>query len=366
LRVGYVSGDFREHSVAYFLEPVLRGQGGHDRAAVEVFCYADQRKRDAMTERLVSFGHQWRWVAGMSDDAVAELVRKDGIDVLVDLAGHSAENRLLVFARKPAPVQVTWLGYPNTTGLSAMDYRVTDAVADPPDLGEDERYSEKLVRLPRCFLCYGMEREWPEVGTLPAQANGFVTFGSFNNIGKVSERTMRLWGKVLQAAPGARLLLKYRSLGDEGTRRVVREAMAKCGVDVSRVEMVGHVGSHVEHLKLYGRVDVGLDTTPYCGTTTTCEAMAMGVPVVTLAGNSHVSRVGASLMTAVGMGEMAAASEDAYVSIAVKVAGDVENLKHVRLGLRERMRGSGLCDAVSFAREMEGAMRRMVLGATSR
>jgi protein O-GlcNAc transferase len=356
LRIGYVSGDFREHSVAYFVEPLLRG---HDRTAVEVFCYADHRLDDAVTERLRGYADQWRPIAGMADDTVGELIRRDAIDVLVDLGGHSAENRLGVFARRAAPVQATWLGYPNTTGLAEIDYRLTDAVADP--LGAaDAWHAEKLVRVPGCFLCYGMPDVLPDVGALPAEANGFVTFGSFNNLAKVSERTMRLWGRVLDAVPGSRLLLKYRSLADAGTRSVVAEMMTRCGINPGRVEMAGHAASREDHLRMYGRVDVALDTTPYCGTTTTCEALAMGVPVVTLAGDAHVSRVGASLMHAMGLWEMVAKSGEEYVGIAVTLAGDLERMKATRIGLRERMRASALCDQGGFSKVMETALREMV------
>ncbi len=352
LRIGYVSADFRAHSVAYFFEPLLTAR---DRERFEVYCYADVRRGDAITERLKNSADVWRTTAGMPDAQLAELIRADAIDILVDLAGHTAENRMMLFALKPAPVAATYLGYPNTTGLPSIDYRLTDEICDP--IGEaDDLYAEKRFRLKRCFLCYAMPGNLPEVSTLPAEASGFVTFGSFNALAKICEPTLRLWSRVLEAVPGSKLLLKSRPLADGGTRAIVAQSLNRCGIASDRVEMLGYAKDFQEHLDLYSRVDLALDPFPYNGTTTTCEAMAMGVPVIALAGNSHVSRVGASLMAAVGMGEMVANTEAEYVEIAKRMAADLEGLKVMRAGLRERMRQSELCDAVGFVKEVESLM----------
>jgi predicted O-linked N-acetylglucosamine transferase (SPINDLY family) len=356
LRIAYLSGDLREHSVAYFIEPLLRT---HDKTRFDVFCYSDNRIEDAVTKRLKSAVSTWRTIAGMPDDAVADLIQHDGIDILVDLAGHSADNRLMVFAQKPAPVQATYLGYPNTTGLATIDFRITDAIADPPGAA-DARHSEKLIRLNRCFLCYGVDPSLPPVGDLPRQGNGYVTFGSFNNLHKITETTLRLWSNVLGAVPGARLLLKYRSLADAGTVAFFSNLLHHSGINPARVELLGHVPSRQQHLSTYNRIDIALDTTPYNGTTTTCEAVSMGVPVVTLAGDAHVSRVGASLLTALEMPELVASNEHDFISIATKLSSDLPRLVQLRQNLRPIMLASPLCDVAAFTREMERVYQAMV------
>ena len=355
LRVGYVSPDFRQHSVAFFLEPIL---AQHDPHQVEVFCYAEVSTPDVVTVRLRSLAHHWRATFGRSDDELAALIRADGIDVLVDLAGHMGDNRLLVFARKPAPVQVTYLGYPNTTGLQTIDYRLTDEVADPPGTTE-AYYSEELLRLPGSFLCYRPPVNSPLLGDAPVLARGQITFGSFNALAKVSSETVALWSDVLAAVPGSRLLLKSQALSDEGVCRRVRERFTERGVDVRRLELCGFKPSLAEHLRVYQEVDIALDTFPYNGTTTTCEALWMGVPVVTLAGNTHVSRVGASLLKCVGLGDLVASTPADYVGIARRLATEREELIHWRTGLRERVSASPLCDELSFTRRLEAAYRGM-------
>ena len=284
LRIGYVSPDMCRHSVSYFFEPLL---AAHDPAAVEAFCYAEVAAPDATTWRLETLADHWRRTVGMNDAALAENIRADGIDILVDLAGHTAGNRLLVFARRPAPVQVSWLGYPNTTGLKAMDYRLVDAVTDP----EDEA-SETLVRLANGFLCYRPPDVAPPVA--PSRPAGPPIFGSFNNITKVTASCIELWSRILTEVPEARLLLKSRQLADAATRELCRDRFAAQNVAPERLELLGPLASLESHLGLYADVDVGLDPFPYNGTTTTCEALWMGVPVVTLRGGHHRGRVGAS------------------------------------------------------------------------
>jgi protein O-GlcNAc transferase len=354
LKVGYVSPDFRQHSVAYFLEPLLRH---HDRSDVEVFCYSDVSAPDAATEHFKGLADRWATTVGMSNDALADGIRNDGIDILVDLAGHTAKNRLPVFARKPAPVQVTWLGYPNTTGLEAMDYRLVDAVTDPE--GEADTFaSERLVRLPEGFLCYGARGDAPAPGQPPCLTTGVVTFGSFNNPAKLSGATLDLWARLLARLPTARLLLKGKPFAEAATRAIYLDRLAERGVAADRIELVGWLPER-EHLALYDRVDIALDPFPYNGTTTTCEALWMGVPVVTLRGDRHAARVGASLLTQIGLSDLIADSPEAYMEIAVALAGDLARLADLRRSLRPRMAASPLCDAPAFARKVEAAYRTM-------
>lgn len=355
LNIGYVSGDFRRHSVACFIEPVL---AAHDRSAFKVFCYSNADFGDEVTARLRGLAEEWRDIARWSDDWVAERIRADRIDILVDLSGHTGSGRPLLFARKPAPVQVSWLGYPNTTGLEAIDWRLTDALADPP--GRTERfYVEKLVRLPRGFLCYRPPEEAPPVGELPALRSGRLTFGCFNHLPKLTDEMLALWGRLLAALPQARLMLKAFGLSAEGARRRLLERLARHGIGAERVELRGPQPTLAEHLACYGEVDIALDVFPYNGATTTCEALWMGVPVVTLAGATHVARVGASILSHAGLSELVAETPERYVEIALSLARDLGRLAALRVGLRERLRASALLDASGFARQLEAAYRDM-------
>lgn len=353
-RIGYVSPDFRTHSVAFFIEPIL---AYHDRETFEIYCYAEVNKPDETTNRLKSHCDVWRDIVGKSDNAVAELIHSDGIDILVDLAGHTAANRLLAFARKPAPVQVTYLGYPNTTGLPAMDYRLTDTIADPP--GQEVFHTERLVRLPDGFLCYQPPGHTPAVKPAPGLVTEYVTFGSFNNLAKIGEGVVALWSKLLHTAPKSRLILKNMSLRDEETRNRYLALFLNNGIASERIELIGWLPSKEDHLALYHRIDIALDTFPYNGTTTTCEALWMGVPVVVLSGNRHAGRVGMSLLTQVGLTGLIAQNPDDYVRIASTLATDLRRLAALRADLREQMATSPLCDGVSFTRELETAYREM-------
>jgi protein O-GlcNAc transferase len=354
LKAGYVSPDFRSHSVAQFLEPLL---GSHDPDGIEVFCYAEVSWPDATTERFKRRADHWVTTVGLSDEALAERIRSDGIDILVDLTGHTSKNRLPVFARKPAPVQVTWLGYPNTTGLDAIDHRLIDAVTDPE--GEADAFaSEALVRLPGGFLCYGSRDDAPAPEAAPCLSNGFATFGSFNNPTKLSGATLDVWAQVLARVPQARLLLKGKPFADIATRALFLDRLAGRGVAADRVELVGWLPDRA-HLALYDHVDIALDPFPYNGTTTTCEALWMGVPVVTLRGDRHAGRVGASLLTQIGLTDLIADSVEAYVEMAVALAGNPARLTDLRHSLRPRMAASSLCDAAGFARKVEDAYRAM-------
>jgi protein O-GlcNAc transferase len=349
LKIGYVSPDFRRHSVAYFIEPVLTG---HNREHFEICCYSPVSGGDDVTDRLREYADQWRSIAGMSDEKAAELIREDGIDILVDLAGHTANNRILVFARKPAPVQVSWIGYPATTGLSAMDYKIVDGYTDPWGMTE-QFYTEKLIRMPESFLCYLPDRESPEAGDLPFFSSGHITFGSFNNFAKVSPEVIELWTKILKTIPASRFIMKTRSFSDRSTREYAMEKFVHRGISIERLDFLPPEPSTREHLSLYNRIDIGLDTFPYNGTTTTCEALWMGVPVITLAGNTHASRVGMSLLTTIGLSELIAKTVEEYAAIALNLAGDVKRLRALRENLRTMMERSPMTDSGRFVGNLE-------------
>jgi predicted O-linked N-acetylglucosamine transferase (SPINDLY family) len=352
LRVGYVSPDSRKHSVAYFIEPAIAAR---DPAAIEVFCYANVGQPDATTARLRAAADGWRDIRGLRDADAARLIREDQIDILVDLAGHTMDGRLPLFALKPAPVQATYLGYPNTAGLKAVDWRLTDAVADPE--GAERFHVERLARLPG-FLCYRPPADAPEPVPPPCQGNGFVTFGSCNNLAKLAPGVVALWAEILRRAPTARLFLKAKALADPGTRARVAQTFAAQGVDPARLAMAGWIVQG-NHLAAYEGIDVALDTFPYNGTTTTCEALWMGVPVVTLMGDRHASRVGASLLGRLGLGDLVAATRAAYVERALALALDASELARRRAGLRALVARSPLCDAALLARSLEAVYRAM-------
>ena len=355
LRIGYVSPDLREHSVAYFLRPLW---AHHDRRQIQLFGYADVARPDRVTFELKDSCDAWRSVAARTDDQVAKMIRDDRIDVLIDLAGHSAGNRLGVFARRPAPIQMTWLGCPGTTGLAAMDYRLTDALADPPAWAA-EHWSERLIRLPYGFLCYAPPGQGTAVTDPPVVASGQVTFGSFNFMGKLNDRLITVWGEILEQVAGSRLILKCGPLRDPIVAAALGRRFAARGLDPQRLVLWGRHLSIQEHLAAYAQIDIGLDTFPYNGTTTTCEALWMGVPVITLAGGRHASRVGVSLMTRLGLDQLVATTEADYVRRAVELAYDPERLGGLRATIRPRMQRSAVCDGSAFARAFEGVLRKV-------
>jgi predicted O-linked N-acetylglucosamine transferase (SPINDLY family) len=355
LRIGYVSPDLREHSVARFLEPVFESL---DADRFETLCYADVLHPDTVTARLRGLSSGWVDAGGLTHEQLARRIYEDRVDILVDLAGHTANNRLPVFARKPAPVQVSWLGYPNTTGLASMDYRLTDARADPTGMTE-AFHTETLLRLPDSFLCYKYPENAPPVGSLPAGAAGDITFGSFNNLAKTTPHVIHAWSRILQAVPGSRLLLKSSATGDTDIRRRLVAQFATLGAGEDRIAFLDPAPDHADHMAAYSQVDIALDTFPYNGTTTTCEALWMGVPVVCVAGRVHAARVGVSLLTQVGLENLIAPDEDGYIQTAVRLAQDREALAAIRLRLRDTLRDSTLCDAGGFARALEQAMHEM-------
>ncbi|MBU1695287.1 MAG: tetratricopeptide repeat protein [Verrucomicrobia bacterium] len=355
LRVGYVSPDFRWHAVAHFARPVL---AAHDREQVEVWCYAEYAAADLNTLRFKEIADHWRPTKGVSDEDLARRIHEDRIDILVDLAGHSAHNRLLVFGRRPAPVQVSWLGYCNSTGVRAIGYRITDAFCDPPGPA-DELSREKLVRLPCGFHCYQPPEEDPPVRPAPCLRNGCVTFGSFNNFRKHTPAVVSLWARVLHAVPGSRLLMKTGDYVHVGIRRFFLEAFASHGIGPDRVRLATATLATSRHQDLFGQVDICLDPFPYNGTTTTCDALWMGVPVVTLEGRLHRARVGGDLLTRVGHPEWIGATPEDYVRIARDLASDAPALNAIRPRLREDMRRSALCDGRRIAEALEDAYRGM-------
>jgi protein O-GlcNAc transferase len=357
LRVGYISPDFRRHSVSYFIEPVLRA---HDRGVVEVRCYSDVIAPDEVTQRLSALPEAWRATAGMRDVQLRPLLESEELDVLVELSGHTAGSRLTLLAGRAAPVQFSYLGYPASTGLDAMDGRVTDDIADPPG-HSDQWHSEELFRLEGGFLCYQPpfgENDGPAVVPPPALAGSGVTFGSFNNLAKVNPGVVEAWARLLERVPGARLLVKSRGLDDERLRERIWARFRQHGIGPERVSLSSWVGGTAEHLASYGQVDVALDTFPYNGTTTTCEALWMGVPVVSFAGQVHAGRVGASLLSRVGLPELAPATLEESLAAAAGLAADRDRLAELRRTMRERLRASPLMDAARLARQLEAAYER--------
>lgn len=352
LRVGYVSAHFRDNAVTYFFEPVLRH---HDTRAFSIYCYSDVETPDARTERLRAYGCTWRETSNLADEELVDLVRADEIDLLVDLTGHIKGDRLLAFARRAAPLQLTWNGYVNTTGMSAMDYRITDVHADPAGT-TDRFHTERLLRMPEIFEPFEEPLDDIRVAPLPALARGYVTFGSFNAAPKITRCMLDAWAAVLRAVDSARLLIL--AVPEGRSHRQIRQAFERNGVDPRRVELRGRV-PHADFVSAHNEVDIALDTFPFNGCTTTAYALWMGVPVVTLAGNTHASRVSCSMLTNIGLPELIAGSDADYVSNAIELARDAGQLSELRANLRSRMRAAPNMDGARFTRFLEEAYRRI-------
>jgi len=351
LRIGYMSSDFREHCQALFTVPLL---SHHDHASFEVFCYANVRQPDALTDRLRGYADQWRDISAVADADAAALVREDGIDILIDLTMHMEYSRLGAFARKPAPLQICWLAYPGTTGLATMDYRITDPHLDPPSRDRGP-YSEASIWLPDSFWCYDpLSDGEPTVGPLPAMAGGPFTFGCLNNFAKVNRAVLDLWASVLARVSGSRLLLLAPS--GEPRRRALA-VFAEHGVDAGRVQFLER-RPRKQYLAAYHDIDLCLDTFPSNGHTTSLDALWMGVPVVTLIGKTIVGRAGLCQANNLGLCELAASTPEEYVRIAVGLASDLDQLRELRASLRSRMESSALMDGPRFARNMEIAYRQ--------
>ncbi|HYE63693.1 MAG TPA: hypothetical protein VD997_17005 [Phycisphaerales bacterium] len=354
LRVGLVSPDLRRHSVAFFVEPLLEH---FDRERLEIVCYPTNPIEDEVTKRLKRLASRWRPAVGKIELQLAEMLAEDRIDIAVDLAGHTEGGSLLAFGLRMAPVQATYCGYPDSTGLTQMDWRVVDSHTDPATAEVDARATERLWRLDPCFLCYRPPEEAP-TPRLARGMDGAVTFGSFNASRKHNRHVCAVWSKILRAVPNSRLVLKAQDLKDASIRaRLLGRFEAEGTAD--RVQILEAPKSLAAHLELYAQVDIGLDPFPYQGTTTTCEALWMGVPVVTMAGHTHAGRVGVSLLSAVGAPELIAQSEEDFVARAVALAGDGARLARYRAELRGMVAASPLLDGQGFCRRMEGALRGM-------
>lgn len=353
LRIGYVSGDFCGHAVALFTLPLLER---HNRSAYEIWCYSVGAIVDDSTRLLQSRADVWREAAAMSHAELADAINRDAIDILVDLSGHSGQSRLIVFAQQPAPVQVSWLGYLSTTGTTRVQYRLCDRYTDP--MGAEHLHTENLIRLPSSQWCYRPRAaiDYSCSGTPPFRKNGFITFGSFNHIPKLSPSARRLWVEILTRLPDSRLI--FVGVPDGRARDSLIEHFVSAGVAETRITVVARVGIQ-EYFRWFNAVDIALDTTPYSGGTTTCDALWMGVPVITVPGSRPVSRSAAGILSIVGLTEWIASTPDDYVRIALGFARDGALLTKLRETLRQRMHASALMDEVSFARDIEEAYRRM-------
>ncbi|MEA2101820.1 MAG: tetratricopeptide repeat protein, partial [Thermodesulfobacteriota bacterium] len=355
LRIGYVSPDFRVHSVAYFIEPVI---ASHNREHFEVFCYSTVDQPDNKTKGFEALCDHWRDISEMADPEASDLIHKDSIDILVDLSGHTGNNRLTLFALKPAPIQVTYIGYPGTTGMETMDYRITDPWADPKGK-TDHLHTEELIRLPHGFLCYRPDKDAPGVKAPPAARAGFITFGCFNNRSKVSDMTIRVWSEILKKVPGSMLILKSPVLNDEPTKNHLLDLFGKNTIPADRIRILGNIPSKKDHLDLYNSVDIALDTFPYNGTTTTFEALWMGVPVIALMGDIHISRVGYSILSNLGLDALVARSIDEYIFKAVELAHDSQRQGRLRKELRSIMKNSPLMDEQGITHTLEDEYQKM-------
>jgi protein O-GlcNAc transferase len=351
LRIGYVSPDFRRHPIAFFTAPVLEA---HDRTAFHSVCYLTGTNPDAWTDRLQRSAVLWREAPGMSDRELAEQIERDEIDIVIDLSGHTAGNRLTMFARRPAPLAVTWLGYFNTTGMAAMDYIAVDDIIAPPD--EPRHYTEQAMRIGGCYLTYSGPDYAPAVSAPPALTRGFVTYGCFNTLSKITANVVALWARLLQQDPGARLVLKNPLLDDASSRQFYWQQFQALKIPPARIDLLG-TSPHEELLAHYAQIDVALDPFPYNGGTTTCEALWMGVPVVTWMGGRFVSRVGATILHHAGRQEWIARSADEYLQTALTLGRDRAQMAVLRANLREEVKHSVLGDTKRFTRRWEDALR---------
>ncbi len=354
LRIGYVSPDFKRHSVAFFFEPIIEN---HDHEKFEIYGYHLIKGEDRFTARFKELMDKWIPCSNWSTPYLAQRIYEDKIDILIDLSGHTGNNRLPLFAHKPAPIQMTYLGYPDTTGLSTVDYRIVDQYVEPPE--EDGLYTtEKPLRVPHSYFCYTPIEKCPITGDTPALKNGYITFGSFNNYAKVSDTIVDVWAAVLKAIPTSKFLLKNQALKDPDTWQHFKGRMVERGIDPHRLHYSKFEKSTQDHLRVYQKVDIALDSFPYNGATTTFEALWMGVPVVTLVGNAHVSRVGKSILATLGFDNLIANTADEFVTLCQTLAKDVKYIQNFRQTIREKMQKSPVMDAKTFTRELEELYQR--------
>ena len=352
LTIGFVSPDLYRHPVGVFLLPYLEH---HDKERYLAICYSDSRREDDLSQKLRSHAGIWRTTGALDDASLSRLIQQDGVDILVDLAGHTAGNRLRMFGRRAAPVQLSWLGYSFTTGLSAMDYVLMDLVSAPP--GYEEWFTETLLRLDGLRFCYSPPSYAPPVVAPPSRQSGLVTFGSFNNLAKLAPDVLQTWGEILLQVPASRLVLKWKSLEDAETQSRIRAMFEGWGVEGARIQFRGW-SPHAEMLAEYGLVDIALDPFPFSGGLTTCDALYMGVPVITLMGGYPISRQSAGFLQAAGMDDLVATSRTEYIEKAIRLAGNPIELERLRASIRHRVLTSRICDGPAYARAIEAQLAR--------
>lgn len=353
LTIGFLSADFKTHSVAFFLEPLLEAL---DRGAYSVICYSGVRSKDKVTQRFEALADSWRDVCDTPDDQLAKQIREEQVDILIDMSGYTAGNRARALAYKPAPVQANWLGYAHSLGMGRFDFRIVDGVTDPEGVTLN---SETLVRMPKTFLVYRPSAEAPDVKELPVRSNGYITFGCFNNLTKLSDKSVELFSQALHAVPNSKLMLKSYQATDRTVLRRLLKKFGQQGIEESRLELLPKFPKARDHLETYNRVDIALDTFPYNGTTTTCEALWMGVPVLTLLGTRHASRVSATFLGQLGLDSFIADSDARFAAKAAELATDIEALASIRASLRERLERSPLRDEAGFAKDFAAALDSM-------
>jgi predicted O-linked N-acetylglucosamine transferase (SPINDLY family) len=353
IRIGYVSPDFRRHSVVYFILPILKY---HDPNQFKIYIYSNVMRPDEITDKIRKQAHEYRNICGMNTNAAAKLIIEDQLDILIDLAGHTLHNRLDIFAMKPAPIQITYLGYPGTSGLTTIDYRITDNIADPVDT---LHYTEKLIRIAPPFVCYQPPDNAPEPSDLPMNQNGYITFGSFNYLGKINDNVIQLWIELLKQIPNAQLVLKSRPFHDSQMCKRFQEMFISKGISQKRLNFRGSTPGLYQHLSHYHDIDIALDPFPYNGTTTTCEALWMGVPVLTIAGNVHSERVGTVLMKCLGLDDWVTIDEKQFIRQACLFSEHPHLLSKLRRNLRHIMCASDLCNGALHAKKMESVYKKV-------
>ena len=348
LNIGYLSPDFRTHSVAYFIKHLIKQ---HDRNSFNIYCYSNSLNSDSTTDEIKKSSDYWRNVAKFNDSDIFKIIRNDKIDILIDLSGHTAGNRLGVFAMKPAPIQISYIGYPTTTGLHNIDYHITDYITDSND--SNQYYSEELIRIDGCFLCYTPPLDTPDISVTPAVENNYITFGSFNNLAKINSEVVELWSNILHSVAQSKLIIKNPSLTDKKTANYYCSLFNELEINNDRINLIGHTETVYDHLDKYNLIDIALDTSPYNGTTTTCEALYMGVPVITLQGDAHISRVGSSLLANSGLTDLIAYSKNEYISKVINITNDISYLNELRLSLRDKFSNSVVCNGTQHTNHIE-------------
>jgi predicted O-linked N-acetylglucosamine transferase (SPINDLY family) len=348
INIGYVSPDFRKHPVGNFIYPILKN---HNQSLFNVYCFSSTEQMDSMSEKIKDVVFQWTDINSLSNEAICNEIHKESIHILVDLAGHTKSNRIEVFAMKPAPIQMSYLGYPGTTGLSQIDYRITDSWADPP--GEGKYYAEQLVRMPNCFLCYHPDLQISQPSGLPSEKNGWITFGSFNRMPKMNNTILEIWASILKRLKKSRLLLKTKAFKDPDIQKKIKKFFENKGIESNRLILLQFSPTQAQHFSLYNQMDIALDTYPYHGTTTTCEALFMGVPVITLKGQVHVSRASVSILHNVGLQDCIANTPEEYMYKAIQMASNIPLLRQIRQQLRTIVISSSLCDTQNYISDLE-------------